>query len=194
MGRPPGFAAVMLAVVVTFVGLGCGSEDASLQPATVIRLEAGQHGPQGPCDSWLGVGIAAAYCANGHEAPAPDTGEPPLGEVRFTGLKRSAASGGISQGVGTLPEGGAIGLEVSGATTGTVLAQGRCEGMAVKAAFYDQQLTHGAEGTISIQRGDDVPVILLRVDGETIAPDREVVWELSWLPAQAKRLCAFAVN
>jgi hypothetical protein len=66
--------------------------------------------------------------------------------------------------------------------------------MAVKAAFYDQQLTHGAEGTISIQRGDDVPVILLRVDGETIAPDREVVWELSWLPAQAKRLCAFAVN
>lgn len=192
MRLPPGLAAVTLAVAFAFMGAGCGTEDASLQPATVIRPETGQSGPEGPCDSWLGVGAAVAYCAKGHEAPAPNWDES-AGEVRFTGLKRSAASGGISQGMGTLPEGGTIGLEVRGETTGTLLAQGMCVGMKVKAAFYDQRFTDGAEGTISIQRAD-VPVIVLRVDGETVAPDREVVWDLSWLPAQAKQLCAFAVE
>jgi hypothetical protein len=194
MRLPPSLVAVMLAVAFASMATGCGTEDASLQPATVIRPESGQSGPQGPCDSWLSVGAAVAYCASGHEAPAPNTGDQSLGEVRFTGLKRSAASGGVSQGMGTLPEGGTIGLEVRGETTGTLLAQGMCEGMKVKAAFYDQRFTDGAEGTISIERADDVPVIVLEVDGETIAPDREVVWKLSWLPAQAKELCAFAIQ
>jgi hypothetical protein len=194
MRLAPSVAAVMLAMAFAFMGAGCGSEDASLRPATVIRPETGQSGPEGPCDSWLGVGAAVAYCANGHEAPAPNSGDQSLGEVRFTGLKRSAASGGISQGMGTLPEGGTIGLEVRGETTGTLLAQGMCEGMKVKAAFYDQGFTDGAEGTISIERADDVPVIVLTLDGETLAPDREVVWRLSWLPAEAKQLCAFAIQ
>jgi hypothetical protein len=139
-------------------------------------------------------GLRRPYCANGHEAPAPNTGDQSVGEVRFTGLKRSAAGGGISQGVGTLPEGGTVGLEVRGETAGTLLARGMCEGMMVKAAFYDQRFTDGAKGTISIQRADDVPVIVLRLDGEIIAPDREVVGDLSWLPAQDKQLCAFAVQ
>lgn len=194
MRLPHSLAAVMLAVAFAIMGAGCGNEDASMQPATVIRPETGQTGPEGPCDSWLGVGVAAAYCANGHEAPAPNTGDQSVGEVRFTGLKRSAAGGGISQGVGTLPEGGTIGLEVRGETAGTLLARGMCEGMMVKAAFYDQRFTDGAKGTISIQRADDVPVIVLRLDGEIIAPDREVVGDLSWLPAQDKQLCAFAVQ
>jgi hypothetical protein len=194
MRLPLSLAAVMLAVAFASMGTGCGTEEASLQPATVIRPETGQSGPEGPCDSWLGVGAAVAYCANGHEAPAPNAGDQSLGEVRFRGLKRSAANGGISQGMGTLPEGGTIGLEVRGETTGTLLAQGMCEGMKVKAVFYDQRFTDGAEGTISIQRADDVPVILLRVDGETIVPDREVVWDLSWLPAEARQLCAFAIQ
>lgn len=185
-------AALLFAAAVAFMETGCGSEGVSLQPATVIRLQSGQSGPKGPCDSWLSVGIAAAYCANGHEAPAPNGQS--LGEVRFTGVKRSAASGGISQAVGTLPEGGTIGLHVSGDTTGTLLAHGMCGGMIVKAAFYDQRFTTGAEGTISIQRADDVPVVTLTLDGDTIAPDREVAWDLSWLPTDAKRSCAFAIH
>jgi hypothetical protein len=65
--------------------------------------------------------------------------------------------------------------------------------MKVKVAFFDRGFTDGAESTISIERADDVPVIVLTLDGDTIAPDREVVWHLSWLPAEAKQLCAFAM-
>jgi hypothetical protein len=194
MRSPCSLTAVLLTAVIMFVGTGCGAENASLHPATVIRLEAGQVGPEGPCDSWLGVGIAAAYCANGHEAPAPNTGDQSLGELQFTGLKRSAASGGISQAAGTLPQGGTIGLKVSGETKGTLLAHGLCDGMTVKAAFYDQRFVDGAKGSILIQRTDDVPVIVLTLDGQTIAPDREVAWALSWLPAEAKHVCAFAIR
>jgi hypothetical protein len=194
MRSPSSPVAVLFALAITFVGAGCGGGEESLQPATVIRPESGQSGPEGPCDSWLGVGIAAAYCANGHEAPAPDAGNQSLGELRFTGLTRSAASGGISQGVGTLPEGGTIGLEVSRETKGTLLAHGICDGMRVKAAFYDQRFVDGADGSISIQRADDVPVVVLTLEGQTIAPDREVVWELPWLPAVAEQECAFAIR
>ena len=194
MRSPSSLAAVLFAVAITFVGAGCGGGEESLQPATVIRPESGQSGPVGPCDSWLGVGIAAAYCANGHVAPAPNAGDQSLGELRFTGLTRSAASGGISQGVGTLPEGGTIGLQVSGETKGTLLAHGMCDGMRVKAAFYDQRFGDGADGSISIRPGDDVPVIVLTLEGQTIAPDREVVWELSWLAEGAKQECAFAIR
>lgn len=194
--RPRALASVALAVALASVAAACGSEGAqpAEQPGTVIRPESGQLGPSGPCDSWLGVGVAAAYCANGHEAPAPNAGGQTLGELRFTGLKRSAASEGISQGVGTLSEGETIGVQVRGETTGTLLAQGICEGMKIKAAFYDQRFVDGAEGTISIHRADEVPVILLTLNHETIAPDREVVWNLPWLPAEAKELCAFAVQ
>jgi hypothetical protein len=175
-------------------GPAAGARTLPCSPQRLSVRRPGNPALRGPCASWLGVGVAAAYCANGHEAPAPNTGDQSVGEVRFTGLKRSAAGGGISQGVGTLPEGGTIGLEVRGETAGTLLARGMCEGMMVKAAFYDQRFTHGAKGTISIERADDVPVIVLRLDGEIIAPDREVVGDLSWLPAQDKQLCAFAVQ
>jgi hypothetical protein len=187
---------VVLAVALASVGPACGSEGAQLaeQPRTVIRPEDGQLGPSGPCDSWLGVGVATAYCANGHEAPAPNAGDETLGELQFTGLRRSAARGGIAQGVGTLAEGETIGVQVRGETTGTLLAQGICEGMKIKAAFYNRRFADGVEGTISIQRADDVPVILLTLNDETIAPDREIVWGLPWLPADAKKLCAFAVQ
>ena len=185
-------AAVMLAAAFAFMGAGCGNEEASLQPGTVIRLEAGQPGPEGPCDSWLGGGVAAAYCANGREAPAP-TGDETAGQLEFTGLKRSGSTGGIAQGMAPLPEGETIGIRTRGDTTGTLLAQGLCEGMKIKAAFYDQRFADGTKGTISIQRADDVPVIVLRVDAETILPDREVVWDLSGLPVEAQHVCAFAL-
>jgi hypothetical protein len=60
MRLPHSLAPVMLAVAFAIMGAGCGSEDASMQPATVIRPETGQSGPEGPCESWLGVGVAAA--------------------------------------------------------------------------------------------------------------------------------------
>jgi hypothetical protein len=195
--RPRALASFVLAVAFASVAGGCDSEGAQLteQPGTVVRPESGQLGPSGPCDSWLGGGVAAAYCTNGHEAPAPNaTGQMTLGELRFTGLKRSAASGGISQGMGPLPEGKTIGIRVRGETTGTLLAQGICEGMKIKAAFYDRRFVDGAAGSISIHRADDVPVILLTLNDQTIAPDTEVVWDLPWLPAEAKESCAFAVQ
>jgi hypothetical protein len=193
MRPPPRLTTLALALAFATVGAGCGSKDAAPQPSSVVHAETGQSGPEGPCDSWLGVGVAAAYCANGHEAPAP-IGNHGGGELRFTGLKKVAASVGISQGLGTLPEGGTIGLEVHGETTGTLLSQGICEGMKIKAAFYDQRFADGAQGTLSIQRGGDVPVILLALGGETIPPDREVVWNLAWLPDEAKTQCAFALQ
>jgi hypothetical protein len=39
-----------------------------------------------------------------------------------------------------------------------------------------------------------VPVILLTLNDETIAPDREVVWHLQSLSSEGKELCAFAVQ
>jgi hypothetical protein len=189
------FASVALALALASVAAACDSEGANSaeQPATVIRPEGGQPGPSGPCDSWLGVGVAVAYCANGREAPAP-TGDEMLGQLRFTGLKKSGASGGIAQGMGPLPDGKTIGFHASGETTGTLLAQGLCEGMRIKAAFYDQRFVAGAAGTVSIHRADDVPVVLLKLNGETIAPDREVVWDLTWLPAEATERCALGVQ
>jgi hypothetical protein len=193
--RAHALASVVFALAFASVAPGCGSEGGQLteQPGTVIRAESGELGPSGPCDSWLGVGVAAAYCASGHEAPAP-TGEQMLGELHFTGLKRSSTIGGISQGMGPLPEGETIGVQARGETTGTLLAQGICEAMKIKAAFYEQRFADGAQGTISIQRAEDVPVILLTLNDETIVPDTEVVWDLPWLPAEAKELCAFAVQ
>jgi hypothetical protein len=186
---------VVLAFALASLAGACGSEGTQQteQPGTVIRAEIGQLGPSGPCDSWLGVGVAATYCSNGQEAPAP-TGDESVGELRFTGLERSGASGGIAQGMGPLPEGGTIGVEVRGETRGTLLAQGLCEGMKVKAAFYDLRFVDGAQGAISIHRADDVPVILLTLNDETIAPDREVVWQLQSLSSEGKELCAFAVQ
>ena len=192
MGPRRSLAAAMLAAFA-FTGAGCGNDEASLQPRTVVWPEAGQPGPEGPCDSWLGGGVAAAYCANGREVPAP-TGDETVGQLEFTGLKRAASTGGIAQGMAPLPEGAMIGIRARGETTGTLLAQGLCEGMKIKAAFYNRRFTAGTKGTISIERAKDVPLVLLRVNGEAIVPDREVVWKLSWLPAETKDMCAFALQ
>jgi hypothetical protein len=191
--RPRIVVSLVVAVASAFVAVACGSESAELteQPGTVIRPEVGERGPTGPCDSWLGPGVAAAYCAGGREAPAP-TGDETQGQLQFTGLEGAGASGGIAQGMGPLPEGEAVRFQVQGETTGTLLAQGLCEGMKIKAAFYDQHFADGTKGAISIHRAGDVPVILLAVNGESIAPDREIVWELQGPSSESEELCAFA--
>lgn len=54
--------------------------------------------------------------------------------------------------MGPLPEGEAVRFQVQGGTTGTLLAQGRCDGMWIKAAFHDQHFADGTKDAISIHR------------------------------------------
>jgi hypothetical protein len=87
-----------------------------------------------------------------------------------------------------------LGLRRAAPSDGDIARAGAVQGMMVKAAFYNQRFVDGAQGTISIHRADDVPVILLTLNGERIAPDREIVGELPGLSAESAKLCAFALQ
>jgi hypothetical protein len=50
----------------------------------------------GPYGSWIGPGVAAAYCAAGVEAPAAAGYPNPSGLIEFTGTARAGAEGGIA--------------------------------------------------------------------------------------------------
>jgi hypothetical protein len=45
-----------------------------------------------------------------------------------------------------------------------------------------------------VTRVGGTPVILLRQNGRDIAPDREVLRELRWMPAMTSGDCAFSIR
>ena len=51
----------------------------------------------------------------------------------------------------------------------------------------------GDRADLRITRVDGTPVIVLRRAGREIAPDREVLVELSWMPETAPDGCGFRV-
>jgi hypothetical protein len=52
----------------------------------------------------------------------------------------------------------------------------------------------GSWADLRVTRVGGTPVILLRQNGRDIAPDREVLRELTWMPAMTSGDCAFSIR
>lgn len=180
----------MLSSVLAGVVAACGGQAAPL-PKRIDRAKVGDRVEMGRCGSWIGPGVAAAYCAAGAETPAPTDAR--TGQIEFTGTERAGAQGGIAQAVGTLPIGRRIGITVDSDTRGTLVAQGLCGRTLVRGSFRDVRFQVGDRADLRITRVDGTPVIVLRREGRDIAPDREVLVELSWMPDTAPDGCGFRV-
>jgi hypothetical protein len=186
----------MLALVaLASLAAACGSAGANAGPlpGTIERHPAGRSFESGPCASWLSPGVAAAYCATGTEVPAP-SGDSSVGQIEFTGVPRSGAEGGIAQAVGTLPEGGRIGIRVDSPTEGTLVAQGICGRTLMSAAFLHLRFWLGDSADLSATMVGDTPVIMLTRNGHKIAPTRETLLDLRWMSSNAPSGCAFRVG
>lgn len=186
------FACLLLAVSIA--GSACRSSSEEPLPKRIDRVDVGVPVDMGPCGSWIGPGIAAAYCAAGVETPAPSGYGLDTGQIEFTGTERAAAEGGIAQAVGTLPAGRGIGIKVDSATHGTLVAQGLCGHTSVAASFRAVRFSKGDRARIRITRVRSTPVILLRQNGRDVAPDREVLRDLTWMPLTVPEGCAFSVR
>jgi hypothetical protein len=169
----------------------CGSSPAGggPLPSTIERQQAGTRIPSGPCSSWLGVGIDAAFCGAGLDAPAASGA---AGQIEFTGTPRAGAEGGIAQAAGVLPEGRTIGIKVDSETTGTLVAQAICDTTLVRATFSQIRFRVGDRALIAATFTGDTPVILVKRNGREIAPDHELLVELTWM-SDAPQGCAFRV-
>jgi hypothetical protein len=182
--------AALLAATVSCGGAASGADDVP-SPRYVTRVQAGTPVNLGRCGSWIGPGVAAAFCAAGIETPAPN-GEK-TGQIRFTGTPRSGSEGGIAQAGGTLPEGRSIGIKVESGTHGTLVAQGVCGRTEVRASFRDVTFRTADDARLQIVRSGGTPVILLRQNGHAVPPDREVLINLFWMPHHSSAACGFTV-
>ena len=192
--RAPRRAPAILVALLAAAASACASSGAAPLPKRIDRAKVGERVDMGPCASWLGSGVAAAYCAAGVEVPAP-TGDPSSpGQITFTGTPRSGAEGGIAQAMGPLPTGRGIEIEVDSATHGTLIAQGLCGRTMVMGSFRGVRFTKGDHAGIRLTRVGGTPVILLRQNGRDIAPDREVLRELTWMPEATPDGCAFSLR
>jgi hypothetical protein len=185
---------LLLLVGLAVTGVGCGSKSGGGPlPATIVHQVAGDPADHsGPCESWVSPGIAAAFCAVGIEAPAA-SGDTSAGQLTFTGTPRSGAEGGIAQAAGTLPNGKSIGIKVVKTTTGTLVAQGICDRTLVRASFANLRFDAGDAAHLEITKVDSTPVILVSRNDKRIAPTKEVLVDLTWMPANAPQGCGFRV-
>jgi hypothetical protein len=192
--RAPRRAPAHLLLLLAATAAECGSSGAGPVPKRIERAKVGERVDMGPCGSWMGPGVAAAYCAAGVEAPAAagDPNQP--GQIEFTGTARAGAEGGIAQAVGTLAPGRRIGVKVDSATHGTLVAQGLCGRTVVMGSFRGVRFRVGDRADLRVTRVGGTPVILLRQNGLDIAPDREVLRELTWMPAMTSGDCAFSIR
>jgi hypothetical protein len=192
--RAPGNLIARLALVLAAAAAACGSNDAAPLPRRIERAKVGERVDMGPCGSWISPGVPAAYCAAGVEVPVPAAAPNPPGQIEFTGTTRAGAEGGIAQAVGTLAADGRIGVKVDSATHGTLVAQGLCGRTAVMGSFAVVRFRVGDRADLRITRVGGTPVILLRQNDRDIAPDREVLRELTWMPATTPDGCAFSIR
>jgi hypothetical protein len=156
------------------------------------RQTVGQTFKPEPCGSWISPGVDAAFCAAGQEAPAA-SGDTGVGQIEFTGAPRGGAEGGIAQAVGILPEGRSIGIKVDSTTEGTLIAQGICDRTLVRATFSKIRFRLGDTAQLGMTLVGGTPVIMVTHNGRKVAPDREVLVDLTWLPANSPSGCAFRV-
>jgi hypothetical protein len=180
-------------LLIAASGTACeASGDASL-PKRIDRAKVGESVDLGPCWSWIGPGIGAAYCAAGIETPAPVGSEEHPGQIEFTGTPRAGAEGGIAQAAGRLPTGKRIGITVDSDTNGTLVAQGMCGRTVVMASFRHVRFRKDDLADLRVTTMSSTPVILLHQNGRDIAPDREVLRQLTWMPPGGPEGCGFTI-
>jgi hypothetical protein len=180
--------------VLVLVPAACGGSATGTGPlpGTITRQEAGQTIHSGLCGSWLSPGIDAAFCAAGVETPAPSGSG--IGQIEFTGAPRVAAEGGIAQAAGALAEGRSIGIKVDASVAGTLVAQAICDRTLVRATFTEVRFHVGDDARLSAVQVGETPVILLVRNTHRIAPQQELLVELTWMSEDAPAGCAFRVS
>jgi hypothetical protein len=180
--------------MVAMGAAACGGSDANERylPRTIVHENAGRSFPSGPCASWLSPGIDAAFCATGAEVPSND--QPGVGQIEFTGTPRAGTEGEIAQAAGALPEGRPIGIKINTSTEGTIVAQGICGRTLVRATFLRVRFIAGDRARLDVTQIGDTPVILMRHNGRTLPPRREVLVDLGWMSLLGPGGCAFRVS
>src|SRR5690348_17196936 len=111
MRAPKNAPAYLPLPLLAAAAAACGSSGAGPVPKRIERAKVGERVDMGPCGSWIGPGVAAAYCAAGVEAPAAAGYPNPPGQIEFTGTARAGAERGIGQAVRTLAPGRRIGVK-----------------------------------------------------------------------------------
>jgi hypothetical protein len=172
------------ASALLLAGCGGGSSDGAL-PATVVHASPGDATAKpfdrGSCGSWLGSGVAAAYCADGQTAPGP-SGE--AAELSFSGTGVGAGSAqGIAQVMGALTPDRDIGLTAHGPVSGELLVQGYADQKIVIAVFAHLRMKAGDRGTLRLSMSGSTPVAHVLVGDRDLIADREQIVELPSYPA-----------